>query len=74
MANGTENDDWNLLTCNNYNRANTETKYSLLGVPRLKPIGAQKDDDIFIKWAKFIIDKILIGNNKCATCVIKKLV
>ena len=30
------------MTCNNYNRVNTEPKYWLLGAPRLKPIGAQK--------------------------------
>ena len=30
------------MTCSNYNRANHELKLSLLGAPRLKPIGAQK--------------------------------
>ena len=33
------------MTCSNYNRANHKLKLSLLGAPRLKPIGAQKESD-----------------------------
>ena len=32
-----------ITTCSIYNRANGEHKYSLLGAPRLKPIGAEKE-------------------------------
>ena len=53
MENATENHDMQHLI-----RANGEHKYSLLGAPRLKPIGAQKHIKVLTKDRRHLVTNL----------------